>query len=107
MCFARHHIDGTRRSAVAAALGAEIVERAQAALIAFAPGGNAFVQPVRFGADFTLQLVPLECFVLEKRLAPGLKLGKSTLQPVGSALVEPQGGTGQVFQKPPVMADQH
>ena len=89
-----------------AALVFQRPEIGEAALIAFAPGGDALVQPVGLGGDLAVQLVALQRLVLQECFTPGFELGKAAVQLVGAALVQPQRRAGQVFEKPPVMADQ-
>ena len=57
--------------------------------------------------DFAVALVALDLFLLQHLVAPVLECGKALLQPLRPAAIQPHHGAGEIFQKAPVMADQH
>ena len=76
------------------------------ALVALAPARHAIAHPVFLGGDAALQLVALHLFLFQHVVTPGLERGEAFLQSVGLATIQPDGSAGEIFQEPPVMADQ-
>ena len=89
-----------------AARAPQIAELGHAALIAFAPRGDAIAHPIELHRDFAIELVRVAFFLREHLIAPRLVTGKSAIQAPRKSAVEPKRGAREIFQKTPVMADQ-
>ena len=70
-------------------------------------GRYAIAHPVFLGAILRSQLVALDLFLFQHLVAPVLEGGEALLQPARLAAVQPHRGAREIFQKAPVMADQH
>ena len=77
----------------------------EAALIAFSPCRDAFVQPYGLSLDLALQFVAFAVAALDKTVAPRFEFGEAALDAVGRAVEQPHRGARQVFEKAPIVAD--
>ena len=100
-------VDRAGRLALVAALLAQGVERAQAALVALAPCRHALAQPGRFGRELAVELVAFYRLLLEQLVAPGLEFAEPGFHQPRAAIGDPQGAAREIGKKAPVMADQH
>ena len=98
---------GPRRRALLLAFLAQRVQVGEAFLVALAPGGHAITQPILLPRDPAAELVALDRFLFQHRIAPGLERLEALVQRAGDAAVEPDGGAGQSLQQPAVMAGEH
>ena len=73
------------------ALRAQLMQLAQAAHVALAPGGDAAVQPVRLGLEPLVQPGQLGLLGGQDLLAPGLEAGEALVAAWQPAAVEPPG----------------
>ena len=90
-----------------APVGAQFGQPRQPPLVALAAAGDTIAHPVLFHDNLAVELVAVALFLFQHGVAPGLEIGKSSIQPTGDAAVQPQRRFGQVAQETPVMADQH
>ncbi len=88
------------------ALAAEIVECAQPPLVAFAPGGHPFAQPLGFRRDLAVEFVELGLLGLQHPVAPGFESGEPFVEALGVSAIQPDGRARQVLEEPSVVADQ-
>ena len=101
------HCGGALAADLAGAFSAQVLQRAHPALIALAPGADAFDRPFRFGLDLAVQLVAGDVLVLPDLVAPELEILESLFLTTHLAPVDPKRGAGQVAQKRPVVRNQH
>ncbi len=62
-----------------AALLTQVVQGGEAALVSFAPGGDAVTQPVFFFGDFLYELLLGPTFLFKNLIAPGFKMFKAPI----------------------------
>ena len=82
-------------------------EPGDTAHIALAPRGHAIAQPVLLAGDLPAELVKRHLLLFQHLVPPGLEMREAAIQPPGLAAVQPDDAARELFQKPPVMADQH
>ena len=105
--FADGHFRHAGHLALIEAFLAEDLQSPQTALIAFSSSRHAMDNPVVFPHDLAVKFVPVQFFLRQGFIAPGLELRKAFVQAADDPAINPHRGPGQVFQKPPVMADQN
>ena len=93
--------------ALLAALGAQLAQSCKSPLVALAPAADAVAHPVFFHGDLAVDLVTLDLLLRENLVAPVLECGETPLEPSRLPAVKPNGPARQVFEKAPVVADQH
>ncbi len=72
----------------------------------FAPRAHARAQPVLLD-DLAVKLVALDLFLRQSFVAPRFEIFEATLETARLTTVEPHRDTRQIFQKAPVVTDQH
>ena len=101
------HRGGALAANLCGPFGAQILQRAHAALVALASCADALDRPTRLGLDFAIQLVAGLVFFIPHPVAPRLETVKPLFLAAHRPPVDPQGGPRQGPQKRPVVADQH
>lgn len=101
------HADAAHRAAHLAPVLAQLVQVAEAADVALAPGGDPVAQPVLLGGDLAVELVLVPLLLLEEGVAPRLEAGEALVDPARLAPVEPDRGPRQGREEAPVVANQH
>ena len=97
----------TLRAAMAAMFGAQVLERAQPAHVALAPGSDAVAQPVFLALDFLAELVLLDLFLFQHLVAPGFEVAETLVETARLAAIQPHGGVGNLFEEATVVGDDH
>lgn len=80
---------------------------ADAAHVALAPCGHAIAHPVFFTLDGLAELVLFQFFLFQHLVAPFLEMGKAAIETARLAAIEPHRGGRDLFEKTPVVRDQH
>ena len=75
--------------------------------IALAPPAHAIAHPVFFHRDLAVELVAFDLFLLEHRVAPVFEMRETLFESPRLAAIQPHRRARQVFEKAPVMADEH
>ena len=83
------HRGGALAADLRGPFGAQILQRAHAALVALAPGADAFYRPAGLGLYFAVQLVAGLVFFLPHPVAPGLETIKPLFLPAHGTPVDP------------------
>ena len=83
------------------------LQSGDAAHVALAARRHAVAHPVFLARDFAVELVLGDLFLFQLLVAPGLERAEAEVDAAGLAAVEPDGDAREVFQKAPVVGDQH
>ena len=103
-CF---HFDGAKLTDLVVPFGAQAPQPIKPSDIAFAPARHAIAHPVLLGGNLAFQLVTLDIFFFQHLIAPGFERPEGFFQPMRPTTIQPDGNAGEIFQKAPIMADQH
>ena len=84
---------------------AKLNQTPQASHVAFAPCGDAFVQPLGFFGDFFVEMFLGDDFLFDHLVLPFFKAAETFVVAAQGSAVEPEGGARNVGEKTPVVAD--
>src|SRR5438270_2648949 len=73
--------------------------------VALAAAGDAVAQPMLFIDDSAVELVLVALFLGQHLVAPGFERGKTAVDLLDRAAIEPRGRAREVGKEAPVMAD--
>ena len=103
----KHHFGRPLAADHAGTLGPQILQRAHTALVALAPGADAFDGPACLGFDLAIKLMAGLILFVPSLVAPCLEIGKTAILAAHNPTVEPKRAARQGGQKSAVVADQH
>ena len=107
LAFAGRKLDVAGRPPRLAPLPPEIGKPRHAPDVALAPRGHAIAHPVLFHHDPPVELVLLQLFLFQHRIAPRLERGEPLLDSPRHPAIKPHRRARQPLEEPPIVADQH